>query len=195
MFSTSRAKRLHIRTSRAGRYCLAAIAVTIALTPLSACSAASSHPISTSTVSAAPDHVFDGTPAEYATLARACMRNKGFVTKSADNPNGFAIDMRSHTFDEVSAATQECDAQLGAPKMANLTEQELKARYDSRIAQWNCLLAHKLVQGSPPTYAAFVDSYNRKGQKELWEPTDGASTIAANGKPVGPSNVCPRTTY
>lgn len=195
MFSTSRPQRRRIRTSPARHYGLVAVAATIVLTLLSACSGAPSHPKSTSTVSEAPDRVFTGTPAEFAALARACMRDKGFNTRDVDNPNGFAIDTTNHSIEEVDAATQACRAQLGTPKMANLSEQELKARYDSRIAQWDCLLARKLVRGNPLSYVAFIDGYNRSGQKELWEPTEGASTTDPSGKSVGPSNVCPGTTY
>ena len=49
-----------------------------------------------------------------------------------------------------------------------------------------------LVSGDPPTFRTFVSDYNRSGQKEIWEPTIGASTLERDGIMMGGTDVCPR---
>ena len=100
--------------------------------------------------------------------------------------------MEGKTDEEYQQANEKCLAELGDPKMQDLSEQELRERYDSRVAQYACLAENGLVSGDPPTFETFIADYNRSGQKEIWEPTVGASTLERDGVLMGGTDVCPR---
>lgn len=143
--------------------------------------------------------VFEGTPEEYMVLKRACLEDMG--VKTADLPPGdpeagagFLVDNRGHTREELESADEKCTSQIGEPKMSNLSDSELRERYDARIIQYECLIDNGLVSGYPPSFDVFVSNYERSGEKLLWEPTEGATTTERDGKPMGPTDVCPRST-
>lgn len=171
------------------RYALLAAVTVLAL---SGCSDADDP--DSSDVSETSSEFFVGTPEEYTVLVRTCLDEKGFLT--ADNPggapDGFAVAVGDHAEGEVTRASEECRAELGEPQMSGLPEDELRTRYDARVAQWECLVENDLVSGDPISFEVFVEDYNRSGQESLWEPTESAQTIEFNGIPRSPTDVCPR---
>ena len=139
--------------------------------------------------------IFEGTPEEFTTLWRACIEGLGFATMDLSSGNadpGFGIDSEGRAPEEIQDANEKCWAELGDPKMQDLSEQELRERYEIRLAQYACLAENGLVSGDPPTFETFVSDYNRSGQKEIWEPTIGASTLERDGIMMGGTDVCPR---
>lgn len=116
--------------------------------------------------------VFEGTPEERATLVRACLEDQGLGT--IDDPMGeavgFGVDTSGLSPDEVDEAFSTCDAQVGEPKLADLSENELQERYDARVDQHACLVSAGYQVDPVPSFDTFVDEYERSGQQEMWEP-------------------------
>jgi hypothetical protein len=138
--------------------------------------------------------VFEGTPEEFTLLQRQCLEDKGYTT--GDDPLdgvGFTYELKGVDSEQLGAAIEQCAAQLGEPKMADLSDAELRVRYEARVEQFQCLTENGLTDGEPPSFEVFVERYNRSGQKELWEPTAGAATLTRSGVPLGPTDVCPRS--
>lgn len=134
--------------------------------------------------------IFEGTPAEYTTLLRACLEDGGLTTADdlTGDKTGFMIQAGDD--EERRVIVDGCKVELGEPKMSGLSEAELRERYDARVEQHACLVDEGLVDGAPVSFETFVDDYERSGQKVLWEPTLTASD-APDGS-GGASVVCPR---
>ncbi|MBX3104409.1 MAG: hypothetical protein KF867_05475 [Cryobacterium sp.] len=149
-------------------------------------------------VPSATPAVFDGTPREYSVLWRACLDDLGFVTTdlSPSDPGygiGFGVSIEGHTDEELDTANKRCRAELGEPKMQDLSDSELRERYETRLQQFECLLDNGMIEGDPPTFETFVSDYNRSGQKELWQPALHATSIERDGVMYGASDICPES--
>lgn len=138
---------------------------------------------------------FEGTPAEYTTMLRACLEEQGVETYDmvgSEDPTGF-MGSNDVPLEQREAAYATCRAEIGEPRMEGLSSEELQRRYDARLEQWSCLTDRGLVGGEAPSFEVFVDRYERSGQTQLWEPTEGAATVDADGRPISPSDVCMRS--
>lgn len=141
--------------------------------------------------------VFDGTIEEYTALERACYDEKGLATEDLpsgdpEHGQGFTYSNAGRTFEEIEAIDEECKAEIGVPRMQGLSQAQLRERYDARVEQWTCLVGKGLVTGDPLSFETFVDKYERSGQKVLWEPTEGAAEVAADGREIAATDECPR---
>lgn len=139
--------------------------------------------------------VFTGTPAEYVTLLRGCLEERGIETGDLPNSTdrtGYLTSTAGHTPEQLTEAGDQCRAELGEPKSSGLSNSELRSRYDARSEQWTCFQAEGLVTGDPPTFTTFIDRYQRSGQSELWEPQLDVSPLLENEIPVNATDVCPR---
>lgn len=169
------------------------VAILGTLLVLSVVTGCAGEPSSSPSTESASTRVFEGTPAEYGTLKRACYEDAGL--KTADDPtsqstSGFVFQSGGIAQGTLDAIAAECAAELGEPKMRGLAETELRERYDARVSQWTCLVEGGMLTGEPITFEAFADQYARSGQKTLWEPTVTATSLQ-DGR-GGPSSVCPR---
>ena len=133
---------------------------------------------------------FDGTPEEYTTLLRACLAEAGIETVDGTTADGYLVSTEVANSKEYTDASEACSTELGEIQVEGLSENQLRQRYDARAAQFECLVENALISGEPMSFEVFVDGYNRSGQRDLWEPTQGASSLPGQG----PSEVCPRTT-
>lgn len=162
--------------------------------PLTLAGCSSAPPASVPDDSSSP--VFLGTPDEYVVVLRACFEDAGLKTVDPENPAdpGFGIDLtdgRSPTErDEIKA---ECEQSVGQPKISGLSLEELRARYDNRVAQSECLRASGLTDELPMSFEVFQSEYERSGQSVLWEPTEGLEPQQVNGIIMGPTDICPRS--
>lgn len=141
------------------------------------------------------DNLFEGTPEEYSLLLRACLKESGIQTEDLTDSNdqsGFSVSNVDHTPEQVAEVSERCRAEIGEPQTSGLSEAQLRQRYDARVDQWQCLTGHGLVAGEPITFETFVDDYRRSGEQTLWEPTAESALVDANGRPVSPSDLCPR---
>lgn len=140
-------------------------------------------------------NIFEGTPLEFVVLVRGCLEDRGIVTE--DDPGGnktvYLSDNTGMDADAAMAVQEECYAQIGLPKMAGLSDVELRDRYQARVDEWECLADNGLVSGDAPAFDVFVDKYQRTGQKELWEPTFEVAPEVVAGMAVGPSDLCPKS--
>ena len=116
--------------------------------------------------------VFEGTPEERATLLRACLEDQGLRTidDQMGEAVGFGVDTSGLSMDEVNAAFNTCDEQVGEPKLADLSESELQERYAARVEQHDCLVSAGYQVDPVPSFDTFVDEYERSGQRNMWEP-------------------------
>lgn len=179
-----------------------ACAALIVGSPLFAVGCAADDPEPSESLSASPSEprIFDGTIEEYVTLERACLEEKGIKTMdlSPDDPEwgqGYGVVPEGTTFEEREVSYDECEAEIGTPRMQNLSDTQLRERYDSRVEQWTCLVSKELVTGDPLSYETFVDKYERSGQKTLWEPTETAADVTKDGRDVAATDECPRGTW
>ena len=170
-----------------------AFLLAVGLVLLAACSA----PAPDGAVEPSGTGVFEGTPEEYNLLYRACLEERGIATADlppGDEEPGFLIGTEGVTAEQREEARAECRDEVGEPKMENLSEGELRERYDARLEQYECLTANGLVSGDPPTFEVFVSDYERSGQRLLWEPAAGVPLIERDdGTMQGPTQVCPRS--
>jgi hypothetical protein len=174
---------------------LGGVALAVELVLLAGC--ATLPPVESIEPSPSGNPVFEGTPEEYMVLKRACLEDEGIKTADlppGDPEAGFLVDNRETTREELEAATNKCTKKIGEPKISNLSESELRKRYDARISQYDCLTENGLVSGYPPSFDVFVSDYERSGERILWEPTEGATTTERDGKLMGPTDVCPPST-
>jgi len=133
---------------------------------------------------------FEGTPEEYTALSRACLAEAGFETLPGETADGYLVSTEVANSEEFQAASEACGAELGEIQIEGLSDSQLRERYDARVEQFACLVENDLIEGEPISFEVFVDRYNRSGQKDFWEPTQGASSPPRQG----PTDVCPRTT-
>ncbi len=170
-----------------------ALAIVGLFLALAGCSAGGSSALSSGSAgppsTAAAVHYFDGTPEEMTALFRACLADAGFETRDIGEADGFAIDTAVGQSQAYQDASSRCAAEIGQVKIAGLSQDELRERYEARTAQFDCLVAKGLLSGAPISFEVFVEDYNRSGQKVLWEPTKDARGVQG----AGPSQVCPRT--
>lgn len=174
------------------RRLVAILGTFVVLSVVTGCAGEPNPSPSTST-EAASARVFEGTPAEYGTLMRACYEDAGL--KTGDDPTSkstadFVFESGGIDQAKLDAIAAECMAELGEPKTGGLTDAELRERYDARVSQWACLVEGGMLTGEPITFEVFADQYARSGQKTLWEPTVTATSLQ-DGR-GGPSAVCPR---
>lgn len=140
--------------------------------------------------------IFSGTPDEYVVVLRGCFEDAGLKTVDPENPAdpGFGIDLTDGRSpverDEIRA---ECEQSIGQPKISSLSVEELRARYENRVAQSECLRANGLTDELPISFEVFQSEYERSGQSVLWEPTEGLEPQQVNGTIMGPTDVCPRS--
>ena len=168
-----------------------------AMVLLVGCSGAEPAAIESPSPSASGPRIFEGTIEEYTVLQRACLEDKGLTTVDLppgdpERAQGFAVSTAGKTLEEREAIDEECEAEIGTPRMQSLSEAQLQQRYDARAEQWSCLAGKGLVTGDPPSFETFVDKYERSGQKVLWEPTEGAADVTADGREVAATDECPR---
>lgn len=160
---------------------------------------AAEDPEVTQSPSASPSgpRIFDGTLEEYTALERACYDENGLETQDLppgdpERGQGFGYSNAGKTLEEMQAISDRCEAEIGTPRMQGLSEAQLQERYDARAEQWSCLADKGLVTGDPPSFETFVDKYERSGQKVLWEPTEDAAEVTADGREVAATDECPR---
>lgn len=171
-----------------------AILVLLGVVSLTGCSASGDVPlVAEPPTVAAPTttKIFTGTPEEATVLTRACYEEHGIKTSDTPDgdPLGFGFAHGGRSDEELEALSEACEAEVGVPKMAGLTEQELRDRYAARLEQYECIVAAGYSPASPPSFDRFVDDYERSGQAELWEPA-ALPTAPAFANPAGD---CPRT--
>lgn len=137
--------------------------------------------------------VFEGTPEERVTLVRACLDDAGLrtVDDPMGDPLGYGYSKAGRDPAEVAEIRDRCDAEVGVPKMAGLSEDELRERYDARVEQDVCLREHGYTVVDRPSFDRFVDDYERSGQQLLWEPA-----ALPDPKPGdNPTIDCPRASW
>lgn len=136
---------------------------------------------------------FDGTPAEWTMLFRACIEDSGLQT--ADLPDGskdgFMISLLNSTQEFRDQVTAKCRAEIGEAPMTGLSTDELQRRYSARVSQFDCMVDLGVVDGEPISFEKFVDDYNRSGQKLLWAPGEGISVTLEDGTRKGSTDLCP----
>lgn len=135
---------------------------------------------------------FAGTPDEYTELWRGCVEDKGLVTRDEDGIGNFSAGHPDLSHKEVDQIVRDCSEALGRQPMTDLSDEELRRRYEARVEQHGCLIDEGLVSGGDsPSFEVFVDQYQRSGQTSLWEPASEA-VHQIDGRPVSPSDLCPR---
>lgn len=137
--------------------------------------------------------VFEGTPQERVTLVRACLDEAGLRTldDSMGDPLGYGYSTKGRDPADLAEIRDRCDAEVGVPKMADLTEAELRHRYEARVEQNRCLVEHGYEVHQTPTFDRFVDDYDRSGQKLMWEP----AALPDPRPGDNPTLDCPRSTW
>src|SRR5690554_1643130 len=94
---------------------------------------------------------FQGTPAEWTVLYRACFEEAGLET--SDDPHGdksgFLVRAEGVTQEKRDEARISCQSEIGMPWMSGLSEDELRIRYDARVSQFKCLVDLGLVNSAP----------------------------------------------
>lgn len=166
----------------------------VPLVPLMCMQAACSTPEPPAPSNQETTRYFAGTPEEHAVLLRACLEENGIETALPPNSpkDGFAITSESMADENFERIMADCREEIGSPRMAGLSQDELQIRYDARVTQWECLVAEDFTAGEPISFDSFVEDYNRSGQIYLWEPTENLEPKIVNGVPQGPTDICPR---
>lgn len=113
------------------------------------------------------------------------------LTDSNDQ-TGYAISNEAHSIEQIHEVMEICTEKIGEPQVQRLSETQLRERYDARVEQWQCFAERALVEGDPITFDTFVDEYRRSGELILWEPAAHSALTDSQGRPVSPSDLCPR---
>lgn len=113
--------------------------------------------------------VFRGTPDEHAAGIRACLEAAGYTVSDAAEGSGAALEMdiTGHTEEEFFAQVDTCSAELGSLDLTVLPDEQMRASYDARVAENECLLANGWGGGEAKSWETFRDNW-RAGI--VWEP-------------------------
>lgn len=130
---------------------------------------------------------FEGTVEEWRQLTIACLRDNGLVAEAGREDTEIMYGSEDLTPAESRDILDSCSAEIGYIQVEGLSEEQLRSRYDARVAQFECLKRNGLIEGEAISFESFVDRYNRSGQQELWAP----SLEADNPPDMGSSDVCP----
>jgi len=139
------------------------------------------------TATSTSTHEFSGSPAEYNDAMITCLRQLGWQVNETDD-GGYGVALNGASDDEYFADQRECRDEVGAEPMADLSQEELRSRYDWRREQYECLIDNGFDVGDPMSYETFVDNYQRTGRAH-WDPI---SMLADNGQAVqNATELCP----
>ncbi len=136
---------------------------------------------------------FVGSKADYAQALVSCVGEQGWpgTITGPDDPEGAGAirwDPVPESQDNaLNDAIQSCIASLGQFDDAPASEEEVRARYDAFMDQYNCLIAAGFGPTDPPSFASYLDEFQTSGTL-MWDPVSGLS----DEQYVAATKACPR---
>ncbi len=121
--------------------------------------------------------VFTGTPEEYTAALVACYRAAGYtVTMPTDPTDGsaFSTDITGHTDQEFADMANACDEQVGTIDLRGYSDEQIRASYDYRVAEFECLVSNGWASGSPPSWESYRDDWRASQGGAHWDPISDA---------------------
>ena len=130
----------------------------------------------------APSKVFTGTPEEFNAASKACFEAAGYSVIMPTDPtdgSAFTVDMTGHTDQEFFDVVDACDAQVGTIDLRGYSDEQIRASYDYRVAEFECLVSNGWASGAPPSWESYRDDWRSSMGGAHWNPISDALQAGA----------------